>query len=277
MRRRAEAVLFTLVLLAGAGWALRDALRPWVWGLRGAWELIGLPPSPPPSIAAPALVAHAGGELRGLRYTNALEALDLHYARGTRWFEIDLLGDGENAFWAVHDWREAHEALGIPLDREGRGLPREQHKGAAFRVPQLEEVLAWFAGHGDARLITDTKGDNEALLRRLSKEPLDLRARIHPQLYRIREYAQAQAAGLGAPIFTTYRSHYPMRILRRFALGHPLLAIAVTREQASEACDALSGAVPVLTHTVNDPADAASLSRSGIAGIYTDELLPGAR
>jgi hypothetical protein len=41
-----------------------------------------------------------------------------------------------------------------------------------------------------------------------------------------------------------------------------------------DACRALSGRVPLLTHTVNDAAEEARLVRTGIAGIYTDDLLP---
>lgn len=275
MRRRVEpALLLAIVALAGA-WAFRGPLRSAAWALRAAGELIALPSQPAPSTpAVPVHVAHAGGSLRGIHYTNALDALEANFARGTRWFEIDFLGAGDGEFWAVHDWREAHDRLGIPLDGNGRGLPREQPAGALFRIPRLEEALAWFVAHPEVRVITDTKGDNPALLRRLAAEPPELRARIHPQIYRIREYAQARAAGLGAPIFTTYRSQYPWWIVRRFVRRHPVLAVTVTLAETHDACEALCGTVPLLTHTVNDPSEAAALMRAGIAGVYTDELLP---
>jgi len=275
MRRRAELALLSAVIAAIGVWAFHDRLRPVAWAVRGALELIALPdvPASAPS-APPTHVAHAGGALRGMHYTNALDALEQNYALGARWFEIDLLRTADGTFWAVHDWREAHERLGLPLDGRGFGLPRQQPPGALFRVPPIEEALAWFAAHPEARLITDTKEDNAALLRRLASEPPGLRARIHPQIYRIGEYAQARAGGFGAPIFTTYRSHYPWWILRRFVRGHPLLAVTVTRGEAHDACEALCGNVPLLTHTVNDPSEAAALVRAGIAGIYTDELLP---
>jgi hypothetical protein len=255
MRRRVERALLLALAVAAAGWALRKPLRQARWHAQGALELMWLPPaSASANVPPPPRIAHAGGSLGGLRYTNAEEALEQNYARGARWFEIDFLDDGAGRWWAVHDWREGREAR--------------------LRRLTLEEVLRWFEGHPDARLISDTKGDNRVLLDRLGSAPAPVRARIHPQIYRIGEYGQARARGLGAPIFTTYRSAYPWPVLERFVRAHPLLAVTVTRAEAPEACAALRGRVPLLTHTVNDPAEAASLIGAGIAGIYTDELLP---
>jgi|GraSoiStandDraft_4_1057263.scaffolds.fasta_scaffold94848_2 hypothetical protein len=258
MRRRAERAFLLAVLLAGAGWILREPLRATRWQMQGAAELIWISPALPlPRAAAvPVHVAHAGGAYRGFHYTNALEALNYNYARGARWFEMDFLTDARGDWWAVHDWSGVRPA------------------SAPFRVVKMGDVLGWFVEHPDARLITDTKGDNRALLRKLQSAPAELRARVHPQIYRFREYPLARSAGFAAPIFTTYRSAYPWWVIGRFVRRHPVLAVTVTREQARDACAALSGTVPILTHTVNDSAEAAHLMQAGIAGIYTDELLP---
>ncbi len=275
MRRRVERALLLAILVVATGWALRPALRSARWMVQGTWELTRLPPAPPAlHIAAPARIAHAGGALGALRYTNALEALDQNYARGVRWFEMDFLPDSDGEWWAVHDWQQAHQVAGVPLDAIGRGLPRGQPADTPFRVPTLDQVLVWFGRHGDARLITDTKGENAILLRRLGAAPQPLREHIHPQIYRLDEYGPARAGGFAAPIFTTYRSGYPWWILRRFAGRASLLALTVTRAEVMEACAALCGQVPLLTHTINDPAEAAALGAEGIAGVYTDELLP---
>jgi glycerophosphoryl diester phosphodiesterase len=275
MRRRVERALLLAILAVGAGWALRPALVALRWSLQGAWELRALPGGPPPPrVPVPPRIAHAGGGLGGLHYTNSLEALEQNHARGARWFEIDFLPDAEGEWWAVHDWRELHDLAGVPVERAGRGLPRRQASGAPFRLATLDQVLAWFADHPDARLITDTKGDNAELLRRLGSAAPSVRARIHPQIYCLGQYGLARTGELAAPIFTTYRSAYPWWLLRRFVRRASLLAVTVTRAQAQEACAALCGYVPLLTHTVNDPAEASELMRAGIAGVYTDELLP---
>jgi glycerophosphoryl diester phosphodiesterase len=275
MRRRVERALLLSALVVGAGWALRTPLQAVRWSIEGVWELIRLPSFPAPApIPAPTRVAHAGGSFQGKHYTNAPGALEENYARGARWFEMDFLVDADGGWWAVHDWGEAHDQLGVPLDGRGLGLPQAQPSSAPFRLLRLEETLAWFTAHRDARLITDTKGDNAALLHRLESAPPGLRSRIHPQIYRLSEYALARPGGFGAPIFTTYRTPYPWWVLGRFVHRAAVLAVTVTRGEARDACAALCGQVPLLAHTINDPSEAAELMRAGIAGIYTDDLLP---
>jgi len=256
MRPRPERVLLLAVGVV-VGLVAVLAIRPRTgsvrWTLRGLVELQRLPPAgalqPPP---APSRIAHGAGELHGRLTPNSLEALERNHARGVRWFEVDFLPDASGAWWAVHDWEES----------------------STPRPARLGEVLDWFARHPDARLVTDTKGDNAALLRELAANGPELRARIHPQIYRFEEYAAARSGGFGAPIFTTYRSAYPWWLLRRFVDRSPLLAVTVTRDEVKGACAALCGKVPLLAHTVNDSAEAAALARAGVTGIYTDDLLP---
>jgi glycerophosphoryl diester phosphodiesterase len=275
MHRRLERAFLLSLLLAGAAWVFRGPLKASRWYLQGRMELVLLSPFPAPaSVPVPRRIAHAGGAYHGLAYTNAREALEDNYARGARWFEMDFSRDAHGSWWAVHDWEEAHRRLGIPLDRHGLGRPEQQPAGAPFRLVDLEGVLAWLGGHPEARLVTDTKDDNAILLQRLQSAVPGLRSRIHPQIYRIPEYALARSGGFGAPIFTTYRSRYPWSVLGRFARRGPLLALTVTLDEVPDACRALSGRVPLLTHTVNDAAEEARLVRTGIAGIYTDDLLP---
>jgi hypothetical protein len=256
MRPRPErAVLLAVGVLVGlvAVLAIRSRAGSVRWTLRGLVELQRLPPAaplhPPP---APQRIAHGAGALDGRPTPNSLEALERNHARGVRWFEVDFLPDANGAWWAVHDWGQS----------------------AALRPPRLAEVLDWFGRHPDARLVTDTKGDSATLLRELAAVAPELRARIHPQLYRFEEYTAARAAGFGAPIFTTYRSAYPWWLVCRFVERAPLLAVTVTRDQVRDGCAALCGKVPLLTHTVNDSAEAAALARAGLAGVYTDDLLP---
>jgi hypothetical protein len=88
MRRRVERALLLALLVLAGGFVLRKPLRIIGWSAVGALELIRVRPgratSPPGT--PPVHIAHAGGAFRGLRYTNAEEALEHNYAGGTRWF-----------------------------------------------------------------------------------------------------------------------------------------------------------------------------------------------
>jgi len=60
-----------------------------------------------PNVVSPRLdrsIAHAGGEYRGIAYSNSLEALNANYARGLRLFEMDLSWTSDEQLAAIHDW-----------------------------------------------------------------------------------------------------------------------------------------------------------------------------
>lgn len=49
-------------------------------------------------------IAHSGGEIDGITYTNSLEALNYSYDKGFRYFELDLVEDVYGNVLAAHDW-----------------------------------------------------------------------------------------------------------------------------------------------------------------------------
>jgi len=51
------------------------------------------------------LIAHAGGGIDGLAYTNSIEAVKLNYKNGHRVFEVDFCLSGDMKLVAEHDWK----------------------------------------------------------------------------------------------------------------------------------------------------------------------------
>lgn len=49
-------------------------------------------------------IAHAGGEVDGQIYANSLESLNASYAKGYRYFEIDLSFTSDRQLVCIHDW-----------------------------------------------------------------------------------------------------------------------------------------------------------------------------
>ena len=174
-------------------------------------------------------------------------------------------------WWAVRlGW--AHDTLGVPLTAAAAAAHGNSHGAVFVSSPRPSAGLV----HPATPTLTDHRHQGRerpscfAGSRQL--RPSSARASIRRSIpWRVRAGTRARFA---APIFTTYRSAYPWWVLRRFVDRAPLLAVTVTRTEAEAACAALCGRVPLLTHTINDPAEAADLTRRGIAGVYTDELLP---
>ena len=55
------------------------------------------------------LIAHAGGGINGLKYTNSLEAMEQSIEHGFKMIELDLLISSDRRIVAVHDWKTFHE------------------------------------------------------------------------------------------------------------------------------------------------------------------------
>lgn len=55
------------------------------------------------------LIAHAGGGINGLKYTNSLEAMEQSIEHGFKMIELDLLISSDERIVAVHDWKSFHE------------------------------------------------------------------------------------------------------------------------------------------------------------------------
>ena len=47
-------------------------------------------------------IAHAGGRIEGMNYTNSLEALNNSYKNGFRLFELDIIETSDGEFVAAH-------------------------------------------------------------------------------------------------------------------------------------------------------------------------------
>ena len=60
----------------------------------------------------PKTIAHAAGEIRGLAYSNSLEALDSSYGRGYRHMEMDFSWTTDGNLVLLHDWNLASEMFG---------------------------------------------------------------------------------------------------------------------------------------------------------------------
>ena len=101
-------------------------------------------------------IAHAGGKIEGLTYTNSLEALNLSYKKGFRLFELDIIKTSDGQFVAAHDWEywsKTTRYLGeIPASHE-QFLNYKIHD--KFTPLDINKINKWFSIHTDAILVTD--------------------------------------------------------------------------------------------------------------------------
>ncbi len=101
-------------------------------------------------------IAHAGGAIGGNRYTNSLEAMNLSYKKGFRYFELDIRQTSDDNYVALHDWGTWRRHTGykgvMPVTTE----EFLKHKILQKYTPlAMDQINDWFASHPDAILITD--------------------------------------------------------------------------------------------------------------------------
>lgn len=139
-------------------------------------------------------IAHAGGEIDGHKYTNSLEAMDYHYNKGFRLFELDIIKTSDEVYVAAHDWNHWQKLTGfegeLPPTRDGFNSHLLLDK---YTPLDLEKINRWFEQHPDAILVTDKVNT-----------PLDFaqqfvdKKRLMMELFSLEAVKEGVAAGIGS-------------------------------------------------------------------------------
>ena len=163
------------------------------------------------------LVAHAGGPIRGLVYTNSREALDENYARGFRVFELDFHWTSDERLVLVHDWPHTCRQFGAPPHvlsyKEFVSMTR--HDG--LHQLTFDDLDQWLHNHQDALVVTDTKASNYQLMQYLQKNGRAILPQLIIQIYRMRELQEARELGARAVWLSLYKIRYPVWYLSRIS------------------------------------------------------------
>ena len=105
-------------------------------------------------------IAHAGGEVNGIKSTNTKDALDQNYKKGFRLFELDIIETSDGKLVAAHDWRMWSRFTDYTgtLPPTHAEFMKEKIYGD-YTTLDMEGINTWFAEHPDATLVTDKVND----------------------------------------------------------------------------------------------------------------------
>jgi glycerophosphoryl diester phosphodiesterase len=160
-------------------------------------------------------VAHAGGAVRGLVYTNSCEALDENYSKGYRVFELDFHWTTDGRLVLVHDWGEAASQFGTAPHVFGYEEFLSRPRLDGLHQMTYSDLHEWLRNHPDALVVTDTKASNERLLNYLRNNGRDILPQLILQIYRLSELRPARELGPRAVWLTVYKSNYPAWALKK--------------------------------------------------------------
>ncbi len=105
-------------------------------------------------------IAHAGGEINGVKSTNSKHALDENYKKGFRNFELDIIETSDGKLVAAHDWNmwaRFTDFTGSLPPTHAQFM--EQKIYGDYTTLDMDGINAWFKNHPDATLITDKVND----------------------------------------------------------------------------------------------------------------------
>ena len=101
-------------------------------------------------------IAHAGGMIDDHVYTNSIEALNLNYKKGFRFFELDIYKTRDGIYVAVHDWSTWKKVSGYPGDLPPSVKDFKKYKRyGKYEAIDIGDINKWFVEHEDAVLVTD--------------------------------------------------------------------------------------------------------------------------
>lgn len=227
------------------------------------------PPAASPAHIPGRLIAHAGGALNGLPYTNSLQALDQHYAAGFRLFELDFEWTSDGRLVLVHDWILASHQFGVPEHVFSYDEFIHDHRRDGSHQLTFEELHAWLLAHPDASVVTDTKASNQRLIQYLSANAVDVHAQFIVQIYRLSELQAARNFHPRAVWLAQYKFFYPVWALVR-ARGVDAFVVPIDLYTREPALQSRRG-IPIYVHTVRAQAGTDVLSRwPNIYGVYVD-------
>lgn len=226
------------------------------------------------SFAVKDFVAHAGGSIHGIAYTNSLEALNNSYSKGFRTFELDMMRTSDGHLILAHDdtW-----ALPLFISKVGP-ITYQQFKNSKvvynLTLMDVHDLVEWLDTHQDATIILD-KLDNDGYKYLSMTYPEHLNQFI-PQIFKMDDLPTLKAMGYNKVLLTLYMANYTDKQIVGF-MGNPdLYGITISYDsfKRSKQIQLNATKTKLYVHTINDIGHYFVVHNAGVYGIYTDYLEP---
>jgi len=222
-------------------------------------------------------IAHAGGAINELTYTNSKEALNESYSKGRRFIELDFELTVDGHVVLLHDWKITVQRLfDTPARRYNLREFRQFNMIGNLHQMDLNDLFEWLRRYPDVYIVTDIKTNNLKILKTIKEHYSDAISRFIPQIYYFREYVSVRKLGYQAIILTLYRSNYADDLVFKFAETYGVDAVTMPEIRGQGQLPERLKAIGVLSfvHTINDFPAMNRLIRNHVYGVYTDTLFP---
>lgn len=223
-------------------------------------------------------VAHAGGGINDVTYTNSFEALNSNLEKGFIYFELDFSFTKDGKLVCIHDWQGSFSRSFGFAARERPTLDTFNFlvgHVSDYQKCTLEGLVDWMERNPEAILVTDIKESNLQALYLMSKTIPEFGEKVIPQIYQPKNYELVKEMGYKNVIWTLYRySGSQNQVLDWVDSFQGDFAITMPRARAAtELPKELAGKnVPTYVHTINEREEAEAFFKHGLTEVYTDFL-----
>lgn len=236
---------------------------------KGEWQ------SSHPRSANEQWVAHAGGHINGIHYTNSLEALDASKRSGMHLVELDFEWTQDGHLVLLHDWDEAvGNTFHQPAGQRTLAQFKSFKSSTGLTPMSAKDLFAWLDNNPDVVIVTDVKSHELKALKWIQANYPAYAERFIPQIYHFEEYEPVRRLGYYRVILTLYRIHKKAdKEILAFCKTHPVWAVTMEEKRVWNRTlvkDINLLHIPVYAHTINDPEKAKMLFNAGVFGIYVD-------
>lgn len=154
------------------------------------------------------VIAHAGGEVAGVHYSNSVEAVEGSLAKGRKAIELDVV-PCRDGFIFAHDGMEGHYGLTSFLEVTQDAFVREHRFQQVYTPVSLDYLVATAARHPALRFVLDAKCRSLLEYSRLLDVLVErgLSSAVIPQAYRYEDVVACLAKGFRHAIFATWKQY----------------------------------------------------------------------
>ena len=226
------------------------------------------------------LVAHAGGNVDGVRGTDTINAVEANYNLGHRVFELDFNLTSDNVLVGIHDWGVKNIA---PTLREFSSKEISGH----YTPTTYEMFIRFLSSHKDAYIVTDTKSFDlpDAEITKQFQLMYDIAEKVDPtvldrvvaQVYNQPMYYLINKIYKYPNIlYTLYETPDTEAQVLDFVKREHIPVVVMPPERANQPFldNLLALGTRVYLHTLNELNEVKQWQKKGVWGVYTDSLLP---
>lgn len=231
------------------------------------------------------LIAHAGGGIDGINYTNSLESFIENYDKGFRVFEFDFLLTSDNKIVARHDWLETMEQTD-----SSNNLPLSYNEFISNKIYgsytplDFKSVIELMKIYGDIDVIIDSKTtsskDSIVFYEKITTELVgvdkSIIKRLMPQIFYQEDIKVINRKGFGDVIYVVGREKISNNNLKVFCNLHNIKILSISKGiiNIKLVQDFLHEGIMIFSYTVNDDSEFASYKKIGVKGVFTDFISP---